>query len=95
MGVGQSKPKASASVVVGRHEVYIPLAGMIDLNVEQERLEKSIAQTENYLTSVERKLQNEQFVSKAPQHVVEGEREKANNAKAELERLKANLAELR
>lgn len=94
VGKNQSKPKASASVVVGKHEVYIPLAGMIDLSVERERLEKSIAQTEKYLNGLERKLQNEQFVSKAPAQVVEGEREKAKNASAELERLKANLADL-
>ena len=94
IGKNQDKPKASASVVVGKHEVYIPLAGMIDLSVEKERLEKSIAQTEKYLNGLQRKLQNEQFVSKAPAQVVEGEREKAKNAGEELERLRANLADL-
>ncbi len=94
VGANQPKPKASASVVVGKHEVYIPLAGMIDLNVEKERLEKSIAQSENYLNGLQRKLLNEQFISKAPKQVVDGEREKAKNAEEELERLKANLNEL-
>ncbi|MFK7843818.1 MAG: valine--tRNA ligase [Rhodothermales bacterium] len=94
VGSKQSKPKASASVVVGKHEVYIPLAGMIDLNVEKERLQKSIAQAEKYLNGLQRKLQNEQFISKAPKQVVDGEREKAKNAQEELERLKVNLNEL-
>ncbi len=94
VGANQEKPKASASVVVGKHEVYIPLAGMIDLSVERERLEKAIAQTEKYLTGLERKLQNEQFVSKAPQQVVDGEREKAQTASEELARLRTNLEEL-
>ncbi len=94
VGANQAKPKASASVVVGKHEIFIPLAGMIDLSVERERLEKSIAQTEKYLNGLQRKLQNEQFVSKAPAQVVEGEREKAKNAGEELERLRANLADL-
>ena len=94
IGKNQEKPKASASVVVGKHEVYIPLAGMIDLSVEKERLQKSIDQTEKYLNGLQRKLQNEQFVSKAPAHVVDGEREKARNATEELERLRANLADL-
>ncbi len=94
VGTSQVKPKASASVVVGKHEVFIPLAGMIDLNVEKERLEKSITQTEKYLNGLQRKLQNEQFVSKAPKQVVDGEREKAKNAQEELERLRANLRDL-
>lgn len=94
VGSGQVKPKASASVVVGKHEVYIPLAGMIDLNVEKERLQKSIEQTQKYLQGLQRKLQNEQFVAKAPAHVVEGEREKARHAAAELERLNSNLEDL-
>ncbi|RMF55566.1 MAG: valine--tRNA ligase [Bacteroidetes bacterium] len=94
VGHGLDKPKASASVVVGKHEVYVPLAGMIDLDVERERLEKEIAQKERFLAGVERKLQNEQFVQKAPAEVVERERQKAADAKAELQRLRANLADL-
>ncbi len=94
VGHGFDKPKASASVVVGRHEVFVPLAGMIDLDVERARLEKEIAQKERFLTSVERKLQNEQFVTKAPAEVVEKERRKAEDARAELQRLRANLADL-
>ena len=94
VGHGLDKPQAAASVVVGRHEVFVPLAGMIDLDVERARLEKEIAQKERFLTSVERKLQNEQFVAKAPAEVVEKERRKAEDAKAELKRLRANLADL-
>lgn len=94
VGSSQPKPKASASVVVGAHEVYIPLAGMIDLAIERERLQKEIAQKEKYVQSLERKLQNENFVSRAPAEVVEGEREKARQAGAEMGRLKANLLDL-
>lgn len=94
VGTSQPKPRASASVVVGAHEVYIPLAGMIDLAIERERLQKEIAQKEKYVQSLERKLQNENFVSRAPAEVVEGEREKARLAGAEMSRLKANLLDL-
>ena len=94
VGTSQPKPKASASVVVGAHEVYIPLAGMIDLAIERERLQKEIGQKEKYVQTLERKLQNEKFVSRAPAAVVEGEREKARQANAEMSRLKANLLDL-
>jgi len=93
-GPSQEKPTASASVVVGRSEVYVPLEGMIDLDQERERLRKEIAQKEDFLQGVERKLQNGQFVEKAPDEVVERERQKKRDASAELERLRANLDDL-
>ncbi|NNF58634.1 MAG: valine--tRNA ligase [Rhodothermaceae bacterium] len=91
---GGEKPKASAAAVVGQVEVFVPLAGMIDLSVERERLEKEIAQKAGFLKSVEGKLRNENFVSRAPAEVVEKERQKAEDAKAELEKLRANLSDL-
>ena len=93
-GPNQEKPKASASAVVGRSEVHVPLKGMIDLDQERARLRKEIAQKEDFLQSVERKLQNRQFVEKAPDDVVERERQKKRDASAELERLRANLEDL-
>ena len=93
-GPDRPKPKASASVVVGRSEIYVPLEGMIDLKQERARLQKEIAQKRSFLESVERKLQNRQFVTKAPDEVVERERQKKRDAKAELDRLRANLDDL-
>ena len=94
VGSEQEKPKASASKVVGSSEVYIPLAGMIDLEVERQRLQKEIDQKKTYLQGLQRKLQNENFVNRAPAAVVEGEKEKARIAQEELEKLVTNLAEL-
>ena len=98
IGVGLEKPPASAAVVVGSggatHEVFVPLAGMIDLAVERERLQAAIGQKRGFLTGVEKKLANEAFVSRAPEAVVEKERQKAADAKAEIEALEANLADL-
>ncbi len=91
---GAEKPTASASVVVGRCEVFVPLAGMIDLEQERERLRGEIEEKETFLEGVEQKLNNPQFVNKAPDEVVEREREKKKDATAELERLQDNLADL-
>jgi valyl-tRNA synthetase len=92
------KPEASASAVVsapaGTAEVFVPLAGMIDLDKERERLEKEIAQKEGFLSGVRKKLANENFVSRAPEAVVEKERQKLEDTTAELDRLRANLADL-
>ena len=94
VGSGQEKPAASASVVIREHEVFVPLAGMVDLEHERARLVKEIEQKEKFLIGVQRKLQNQQFVSRAPAEVVERERQKERDATAELHRLRANLKDL-
>ena len=86
IGVDLDRPKAAAAFVVGGHQVYVPLAGMIDLDVERDRLAKEIAQKEAFLDSVNRKLRNEQFTGRAPAEVVERERQKATDAGVELAR---------
>ncbi len=94
IGTDLGKPPASAAVVVDRHEVYVPLAGMIDLDQERDRLQKEIDAKRQFLGSVEKKLRNEQFTSRAPEAVVAKERQKAADAKAEIDALQANLADL-
>jgi valyl-tRNA synthetase len=91
---GAEKPSASASVVVGRCEVFVPLTGMIDLDQERSRLRNEIEEKEAFLEGVEKKLNNPQFVNKAPDEVVERERQKKKDATAELDRLRDNLADL-
>ena len=88
------KPKASAAVIVGRHQVFVPLAGLIDLQAEKERLQKEIAAKQGFLKSVEAKLANEAFVARAPEKVIEIERKKQADAQAEVESLTANLQAL-
>ncbi|MEP0545570.1 MAG: valine--tRNA ligase [Rhodothermales bacterium] len=98
VGTGLAKPKASAAVVVGAaggtHEVFVPLAGMIDLDEERARLGRAIEEKEGFLVSVERKLRNQQFVNRAPEDVVARERQKAADATSELQKLRANLDDL-
>ncbi|GAB5535509.1 MAG: valine--tRNA ligase [Rubricoccaceae bacterium] len=94
IGSDLEKPAASAAVVVDRHTVYVPLEGMIDLDVERQRLQKEIDAKRGFLGGVEKKLRNEAFVSRAPEAVVAKERQKADDAKAEITALEANLADL-
>ncbi len=94
VGIDLEKPAACASSVIGACEVFTPLAGMIDLDVERARIEKEIEQKRGFLLAVRRKLANEQFVGRAPEDVVERERQKERDAGAEVERLQASLADL-
>ena len=74
--------------------MFIPLAGLIDLDAERERLLKEIAQKERFLLSVQKKLHNQQFVTRAPADIVERERNKEHDAIADLLKLRDNLATL-
>jgi valyl-tRNA synthetase len=93
-GPEEEKPSASAAKVAGESEVFVPLEGMIDLGQERERLRSEIEDKEDFLGGVERKLHNEQFLTKAPDEVVERERQKRRDARAALDRLRANLDDL-
>jgi valyl-tRNA synthetase len=81
---GHAKPKQALSAVVRGTEIYLPLAGLVDLDKELARLGKEERTIDGVLQRVQKKLANEQFLAKAPPEVVEKEREK----EAELERTK-------
>jgi valyl-tRNA synthetase len=88
------KPKSSASSVVKGFDIYIPLEGLIDLTVERSRIEKEIARLEGLHASVTKKLSNENFVSRAPQDVVEKEKLKQKDWDQSLSKLKQILKDL-
>lgn len=89
------KPKASASAVVKGCDIFIPLEGLIDLDVERTRIEKEIARISGSLEGVRKKLSNEGFVAKAPADVIERERNKMNDWEKSLDKLKAILEDLK
>ena len=65
------------SVVTANATAYMPLAELVDIQAELERINKEIEKARNGLRIVENKLNNEKFVSKAPEAVVNAEKEKA------------------
>jgi valyl-tRNA synthetase len=93
-GENITKPKASASSVVKSSEIYVPLEGVIDLDIERQRLQKEITRLEGSLSGIEKKLSNEKFVSGAPADVVEKERTKQRDWQENLRKLKEILGNL-
>jgi valyl-tRNA synthetase len=89
-----AKPKASASAVVKGCDIFIPLEGLIDLDVERTRIEKEITRLSSSLEGVRKKLSNENFVAKAPADVIEKERTKMEDWEKSLDKLKAILSDL-
>ncbi|HET56148.1 MAG TPA: valine--tRNA ligase, partial [Ignavibacteria bacterium] len=89
------KPKASASSVVKGCDIYIPLEGLIDLDVERQRLQKEINRLEGLLNAVTKKLSNEKFVNNAPDDVVEKEKVKQRDWTESIDKLKKILEDLK
>jgi valyl-tRNA synthetase len=84
-----------ALTVVARDVVaYLPLAGMIDLDAERDRLRKEIEAAEAEAGRAQSMLGNESFVARAPEKVVEVQRQRLAAANAQIDVLKRRLAEL-
>ncbi|MHB8930373.1 MAG: valine--tRNA ligase [Melioribacteraceae bacterium] len=92
--VDMQKPKASASAVVKGCDIFIPLEGLIDLNVERARIEKEIARLLTSFENVRKKLSNEGFVAKAPADVIEKEKTKLADWEKSLVKLQSILEDL-
>ncbi len=80
-------PKHSASAVVDGEEFFVPLEGVIDLDVERARIEREIERVRGMLKGVMTKLENPSFMNRAPREVVEKEREKQASFERNLEKL--------
>lgn len=83
-----TRPAQSAHIVVGEGvEAYLPLAGMIDLAKEQERLAKQISDSRAEVERIKGRLSNESFTSKAPPNIIEGARAQLRDAEERLAKL--------
>lgn len=90
----QSPEKAISSVVSGA-EIYLPLAGLIDIEKELARLEKELANLQSEVDRVQKKLNNANFVSRAPEHVVNEERAKEKDYMEKRDKVLARIKELK
>jgi valyl-tRNA synthetase len=84
------KPKGCISVVIAGVEVYLPLAGMVDMDAERERLQKDLQDTQSQIDRLETLL-GSSFAEKAPAAVVEKERQKLAAFKETAAKLKEQM----
>jgi valyl-tRNA synthetase len=82
---------ASATALVGKMEILIPLEGLIDKEAELQRLDKEMAKLEKTIKQSNGKLSNENYTAKAPADVVQKERDKL----AEMEQALSQLQQQR
>ena len=82
------------SVVTDEAKLYMPMAELVDLEKERARLEKELEKARKNYDNQMRKLSNESFVSRAPEQVVQTERDRAEKAKALIDNLEESLKNL-
>ncbi|WP_020695934.1 valine--tRNA ligase [Reyranella massiliensis] len=89
-----SAPKASLQIVVGEATYALPVGEVIDLKAESARLQKEIKKLADEVGKIDSKLGNAAFVSRAPEEVVEEQRERRTQAEQTRARLSAALERL-
>ena len=89
-----AKDATAAAFLVGTTEYAVPLGNNINVEEELKKLEADLKYYEGFKLSIEKKLGNERFVSKAPEAVVAGERKKLADAESKIATLRDSIAAL-
>lgn len=84
----------SVLIVADSARLYIPMGELVDLEAEKTRLHKELENTQKQLAGVQAKLNNEQFVSKAPAPIVQNQRDTAAKLEEKIQMLEQSLAEM-
>jgi valyl-tRNA synthetase len=88
------KPPQSAADVRADLEVYVPLAGVVNLDAERERVKKEVARAENERAGLAKKLENPNFIQNAPAEIVEKDKGRVSELTHRMTRLNENLLRL-
>jgi valyl-tRNA synthetase len=94
IGFAKTPPKGAVQIVTRDGILALELAGIIDVKAEGERLLREIEKCEDEIGKIDRKLGDEQFTAKAPEHVVEENRKRRSDAAATAKRLAEALKRL-
>jgi valyl-tRNA synthetase len=87
-------PEQALALVIAGYEIYLPLAALVDLERERERLAQELANVEQETQRASALLANERFVANAPAEVVQKERDKLNAQEERRVKLEERLAAL-
>jgi len=92
INVDIERPQQSATVVLGQKELFIPLGDLIDIDEEKKRLAEKIESFDGKLRLIEKKLNNSNFIERAPKEVVDRERKKFSDMKEKRAKLENNIS---
>jgi valyl-tRNA synthetase len=88
-------PKGAASYIFNEIEIFVSLAGLVDVDQELAKLEKEMVKVSLQLKKVEGKLGNSKFLDNAPAEVVAGEKEKQETMSAKLTKINESMERLK
>ena len=91
---GDPAPKGAVQAVLDEATVVLPLAGVIDIDQEKARLTKEIDKLSGEVAKIDQKLNNANFVSRAPEEVIEEQRDRRAAAESAKQKLAEALARL-
>lgn len=94
IGAGVRKPGGAAAAVRDYVEVYVPLEGLLNIELEIDRLRKDEAKVEETIAFLNKKLLNEDFLSRAPQAIIAKEKEKYEECLRKKDRVLENIRKL-
>ncbi len=89
------RPKGAASYIYQDVEIFVPIAGLVDIEKEVEKLENENKKIEVKLKKVSAKLGNNKFLENAPSEVVEKERDKQELFETKRKKIEESIARLR
>ncbi len=92
--VAAQLPAATVQLVVNKETFALSLSAVIDVQAESRRLAGRVAEIDTQIASLSKKLENEAFLAKAPQAVIDGQRERLEAACEKRQKLSAALARL-
>ena len=92
--VDGEEPPTSATALLGGMQILVPMAGLIDVDAERERLQKRRDKVAADLSKIEAKLGNASFVDRAPEAVVAKERERQEGLQRDLAQFEAQITKL-
>ena len=91
----KEKPENTAVAVCKSIELYIPLGDLVNKEEELQKLNKRLNELDILISSIEGKLSNEEFISKAPENIVKGEKNKLNDFLVERTKILSNIEVLK
>jgi len=91
---GNEAPTESIEKTLDGYKIIIPLEGLINPEEERIRLQKELSKLENEIKRISSKLDNEQFIAKAPAEVIQKEKEKIEDAKNKKKMLEKSILNL-
>ena len=94
MDVVDDAPAGSLSFLIRDAQAAVPLAGLVDLDAERARLDKEIAKERAEIAKVDAKLGNADFVARAPEEIVEENKERRHFAQVRILKLSVARARL-